>query len=41
MLKKTLTKNGWWMAQAVGPKFKPQYCQQNKKKETFSTSFNF
>jgi hypothetical protein len=24
-LKKPITKKGWWVAQGVGPEFKPQY----------------
>jgi hypothetical protein len=31
--KKKITKEGWWMAQGVGPEFKPQYHKNKTNKQ--------
>jgi hypothetical protein len=31
--KNPFTKKGWWMAQGIGPKFKPQHWKKKKKKK--------
>jgi hypothetical protein len=31
ILKKPITKKGWWNGSRIGPEFKPQYCQKKKK----------
>jgi hypothetical protein len=28
------SQKGWWVAQGVGPEFKPQYCQKKRESES-------